>query len=312
MKERTYYFLVGLNPSLNEVRGCILSFKPLPDIDEIFVEFHREEHRKSIMLNSNSSQPLESTTMSAKPFDDRSKKLATWCEYCRKPYHTKAKCWKLHRKHTDWLPKHLRDKEASCNLVATKTKSAQLHESSPFIKAPLEHLSKLLSSSNSTSFMSHSSNIHCSLIAFSYERWILDSGASSHMTGSLHLFTTYSPSTTHGTIKIANDSILNILVTGSMNISPSLCLQDVLYIPGTCNLLSINKITLDPHCNVVFSPLVCQFQDHISKRVIGSAKESSGLYYFLQSISSSNKQQTTLRRSTSLTMCKKKFFYIIV
>ena len=92
-----------------------------------------------------------------------------------------------------------------------------------------------------------------------------------------------------------------------MNISPSLCLQIVLYIPGfTCNLLSISKITLDLHCNAVFSPLVCQFQDQILGRVIESAKESSELYHFLLSISPSNKH-TALRCSTSLTRSQKKF-----
>ena len=93
-----------------------------------------------------------------------------------------------------------------------------------------------------------------------------------------------------------------------MNISPSLCLQNVLHVPGfRCNLLSISKITLDLHCNAVFSPLVCQFQDQISGRVIGSAKESSRLYYFLESISPSNKQHTALRCSTSLTRRQKIF-----
>ena len=113
--------------------------------------------------------------------------------------------------------------------------------------------------------MAHSSNIHCSLIVFSCEPWILDSGASDHMTGSLQLFITYSPSTTHRTVKIADGSLLNILGIGFVNISPSLCLQNVLYISGfQCNLMSISKITLDLHCNAVFSPLVCQFQDQIS------------------------------------------------
>ena len=71
MKERTYDFLIDLNPSLDEVRGRILGLKLLPVINEIFAEVRHEEHRKSIMLGSNSSQPLESTAMAAKAFDDR-------------------------------------------------------------------------------------------------------------------------------------------------------------------------------------------------------------------------------------------------
>ena len=76
-----------------------------------------------------------------------------------------------------------------------------------------------------------------------------------------------------------------------------------------CNLLSISKITLDLNCNAVFSLFVCQFQDQILGRVIGSAKESPGLYYFLQSTSPSNKQHTALSCSTSLT--KSQIFFLL-
>ena len=101
LKEHTYDFLASLNPSLDEVRGRILGLKLLLVINEIFTEARREEHHKSIMLGSNSNKPLKSTAMAAKSFDDRSKKPATWCKYCHKPYHTKSKCWKLHGKPAD-------------------------------------------------------------------------------------------------------------------------------------------------------------------------------------------------------------------
>ena len=75
MKERTYDFLVGLNPSLDEDQGSILGLKPRPFIDEIFAEIRREEHRKSIMLGTNSSQPLESMAMAIKSFAKKNRPL---------------------------------------------------------------------------------------------------------------------------------------------------------------------------------------------------------------------------------------------
>ena len=49
-RERTYDFLTGLDRSLDDICGRILNVKPLPLIDEIFVEVRREESRKHVML----------------------------------------------------------------------------------------------------------------------------------------------------------------------------------------------------------------------------------------------------------------------
>ena len=42
-KERVFDFLLGLNKELDEVRGCVLGFKPFPEIKEAFAEVRREE-----------------------------------------------------------------------------------------------------------------------------------------------------------------------------------------------------------------------------------------------------------------------------
>ena len=64
-----YHFLFGLNSSIDEVWGRILGSKPLPSLDEIFVDVHREEHRRSVMLGTNSSLPSSETTVMAARFN---------------------------------------------------------------------------------------------------------------------------------------------------------------------------------------------------------------------------------------------------
>ena len=49
-RERTYDFLASLDRSLDDIRGRILSVKPLPLIDEIFAKVCREESCKHVML----------------------------------------------------------------------------------------------------------------------------------------------------------------------------------------------------------------------------------------------------------------------
>ena len=123
-KERIYDFLAGLNPSLDDVRGRILSLKPLPDIDEIFADVWREENIKQVMLGPSSSLPTtDSSTMVAKHNDSHNTgRNSLCCDHCQRPQHTKATCWKLHGKPTDWVPHHLRNADweecSNCYLSA--------------------------------------------------------------------------------------------------------------------------------------------------------------------------------------------------
>ena len=65
-------------------------------------------------------------------------------------------------------------------------------------------------------------------------------------------------------------------------------LKNVHHVPRlTTNLISIQKLTQDLHCNVVFYHSHCVFQDEDSGRMIRHARERDGLYY-LKAPSQSN------------------------
>ena len=305
-KERIYDFLAGLNTSLDEVRGRILGSKPLPSLDAIFAEVRREEHRKTIMLGTSPTPPVDASAMAVRSSDNRFKKgAATWCDFCHKPYHTKAKCWKLHGKPADWVPKHIRDREQSGNTASAKVDDAA--PENPFTKAQLDHLTKLMSSSNvRSSLMAQSGNTSSHFTDLSCEPWIIDSGASDHMTGSRRLLTSYSPCTHPRSVKIANGSMLTILGTGTVELSPTLCLKNVLYVPKfSCNLLSISQLTAEQNLTAIFNSASCQFQDQTSGQVIGSAREFSGLYYFSRDVSSSNNHRAAVGSTTALSRRQK-------
>ena len=71
--------------------------------------------------------------------------------------------------------------------------------------------------------------------------WIVDSGASDHMTGNLRLFTTYRPCTTPLTVC---GSLSNVVGIGTIKFSDSFILSSKLYVPSLhCNLLSVSKLT---------------------------------------------------------------------
>ena len=74
--------------------------------------------------------------------------------------------------------------------------------------------------------------------------WIIDSGASDHMTDAHHLFSTYSPCTGNLKVKITDGTLSPVVGKGSVHISESITLNPVLHVPHlSCNLLSISQLT---------------------------------------------------------------------
>ncbi|RVX18883.1 Retrovirus-related Pol polyprotein from transposon RE2 [Vitis vinifera] len=109
--------------------------------------------------------------------------------------------------------------------------------------------------------------------------WIVDTGASDHMTGDAAILQNYKPSNGHSSVHIADGSKSKIAGTGSIKLTKDLYLDSVLHVPNLdCNLLSISKLARDLQCVTKFYPNSCVFQDLKSGKMIGSAELCSGLY----------------------------------
>lgn len=131
--------------------------------------------------------------------------------------------------------------------------------------------------------------------------WIIDSGATDHMTGSSKKISSYSPCAGNQKVKIADGSLSAIAGKGSIILSPSLTLHDVLQVPKlSCNLLSISKLTQEQKCQAKFFSSHCEFQDLDSGKTIGSARQRGGLYFFEDGSGSSRQSQSTCFESISV------------
>ncbi|RVW21347.1 Retrovirus-related Pol polyprotein from transposon TNT 1-94 [Vitis vinifera] len=297
--KRVFKFLLGLNKNLDEIRGRIMGVKPLPSLREAFSEVRREESRKNLMMGSHQQLNMaESSALKTQfaPFDNRQKIKGgrPWCDHCRKPGHSRETCWKIHGKPVDWKPRQPLEKEGRGNHVATDEQSPQ-PEASPFNKEQMEMLQKLLSpllsvqsqtgsSSNQvigSGTLAHKGNFLSAFTAGKKRKkpWIVDSGASDHMTGDATIFDTYSSCPNNLTVRIADGSLSKVAGTGSVVLSRDLTLNSVLLVPNLdCNLLSISKLTKEKRCITNFSSTHCEFQDLDSGKTIGNAEECSGLY----------------------------------
>ncbi|KAL4302368.1 hypothetical protein GQ457_10G016100 [Hibiscus cannabinus] len=76
-----------------------------------------------------------------------------------------------------------------------------------------------------------------------FTTWIVDSGASTHMTGNLSLFQNFRNSSSQAHVKTADGTLSSVEGSGSIQLTEHICLHSVLYVPKlTCNLLFVSKL----------------------------------------------------------------------
>ncbi|KAL5779663.1 hypothetical protein ACOSQ2_010400 [Xanthoceras sorbifolium] len=261
---KVFKFLLGLNKELDEVHGRILGTKPLPTLRKSFSEVRREESRKKVMLGTRSTNLTagEGLALAVRgpqvhhADENRPRKGRPWCDHCHKHGHSKDTCWKLHGNPTDWKPpsRFSNNKERQGHTAATD--SGTPSTPSLFSQEQLDLLQKMFGQSViGTATLAQSGN---TLTALSVKQvktkpWIIDSGASDHMTSDSSLISDFQPCNNGLTIKIADGSVSQVTGTGSVKISDSLVLKSVLFVPKLdCNLLSITKLTKDCNCMAKF------------------------------------------------------------
>ena len=116
--------------------------------------------------------------------------------------------------------------------------------------------------------------------AFSPFSWIIDTGASHHVTGTescltdTHHISQCSVGLPNGAHAIATKADRVLLTDG-------LILEHVLFVPQLhCNLISVSQLIDDSKCHLQFTDSLCAIQDLRSGSLIGAGERKDGLYYF--------------------------------
>jgi hypothetical protein len=227
------------------------------------------------------------------------------CTYCDKPGHTVDGCFKKHG-----YPPHMQRSSNANNTsidngessVATSENVVQ--QSPTITQAQFDQLMQLLQASNinqssassshqvnSSQSFGHSSNDRGGSVSISSSfccniaqgSWILDSGASDHICGSLKWFDSYNQISPI-TIRLPNGQISIAKISGTIKFSKELVLHNVLYVSNfSLNLISVSKMCNALGCTILFNGSTCMIQDKESQRMIGSAEQVEDLYYLNQS-----------------------------
>ncbi|KAJ3668810.1 hypothetical protein LUZ61_022792 [Rhynchospora tenuis] len=110
--------------------------------------------------------------------------------------------------------------------------------------------------------------------------WIVDSGASRHVTGNASEFSSYTHLAVPESIQTADGTTQPVVGKGTVNCTGSVTLSNVLHAPSfPVNLLSISAIILQLKCVVSFDIPKVIFQEKGTGRRLGTGTWRSGLWY---------------------------------
>nr|KYP61346.1 hypothetical protein KK1_015833 [Cajanus cajan] len=128
------------------------------------------------------------------------------------------------------------------------------------------------------------------------------------MTPSSKFFSTYFPCPSNKKIATADGTLITVAGIGNIHINSFIILKNVLHVPKLyTNLISVQKLTNDISCNVVFNNNCCVFQDKESRRTIGRARERNGLYLLEEpSLSISEKKKPVSFSHVKIFIVKKR------
>ena len=109
--------------------------------------------------------------------------------------------------------------------------------------------------------------------------WIIDSGASHHMTGSLDLLLDVH-NVKPCVVGLPNGDQTMATKEGTAKLGGCLHLTNVLYVPKlNYNLLSVGKLLDDTINSITFTKKLCVIQDPTSRMLIGVGKQRDGIYF---------------------------------
>jgi len=108
--------------------------------------------------------------------------------------------------------------------------------------------------------------------------WILDLGATYHISSYLENFVVYR-TIPYVFIKLPNETTVYPNIKGTIIFSTTFIMHNVLYIPGfNFNLIPVSQLAIKSYCSIRFTDQICEIQDNHTMRMIGFAKIHYELY----------------------------------
>lgn len=287
-------FLDGLNQELDLRRQLIFSKPEWPSLDDIISSVIEEETRlaqpkEDDHKGADARAALSMQSHSVQNYFSKEDKNKMFCTHCKKKRHTEDMCFELHG-YPPWWEKGKSQPGGARGSTKRQANHTATTRELPVVdmQALEEFKSNLkLSEDSSSSHTSSKADSSLNVIAQGMKPhqtqsnlWIIDTGATNHMTGASNLFTSYTPSSGKDKVRVADGSMSPIIGRGTIRCTKTLSLSPVLHVPKfPVNLLSISSITKSLNCKCWFDPTCCAFQELGTGRLLGTGTMHDGLYY---------------------------------
>ncbi|RVW62757.1 Retrovirus-related Pol polyprotein from transposon RE1 [Vitis vinifera] len=240
----------------------ILGSSSVPSLDDVFARLLRISSTQTLPSDSasDSSVLVSQTTSRGGRSGTRGRGQRPHCTYCNKLGHTRDRCYQLHGRPPRTA--HMAQSSDSPLPQPPSSSASQTSQAS---------IASVAQPGNASACLTHTSSLR---------PWILDSGASDHLSGNKDLFSSITTTSDLSTVTLANGSQTVAKGIGLALPLPSLPLTSVLYTPECpFNLISISKITRTLNCSITFSDKFVTLQDRSTGKTIDIGRESQGLYH---------------------------------
>ncbi|RVW67363.1 hypothetical protein CK203_065031 [Vitis vinifera] len=261
-------------------RDQILGSSFVPSLDDVFARLLRIFSTQTLPSDntSDSSMLVSQTNSRGGRSGNRGRGQRPHCTYCNKLGHTRDQCYQLHGR-----PPHTTHVTQSFDPQLPQPPSSSTSQGISLTDSEYDdYLHYQATKSASVTSVAQTGNASACLIhTSSLGPWILDSGASDHISGNKDLFSSITITSALPTVTLANGSQTVVKGIGLAHPLPFLPLTFVLYI-----LLSVPLI-LSPLAKslvlltalLLFSDKFVTLQDQSTRKTIGIGRESQGLYH---------------------------------
>ncbi|XP_019442311.1 PREDICTED: uncharacterized protein LOC109347033 [Lupinus angustifolius] len=305
-------FLKSLSDQYNTTKSQILLMEPLPSINKVFAMVQQQERQltgsnvgenKESINNVNKSQNWRghlgrNPRRGNNHYDRRTSSTigGTWsigktynannnkvCTFCGRERHTTYTCYFKYGFPPNFKFKP-RPNNGPVNSVITpeeethqidtgdNANSRNKREDQSQLRINLDHS---INQIGNTSPIDNNQSITGNPLGNSL--WILDTGATDHVNNLLNF--TYHKSIKPIHVKLPNNLTIIAKKSGTVILSKSLTLHNVLYMPDfKYNLISHHKLACSLMCKLVFDKSSCLIQDMIISKMIGHSEAFNHLY----------------------------------
>ncbi|RVX07474.1 Retrovirus-related Pol polyprotein from transposon RE1 [Vitis vinifera] len=225
--------LIGLRPDLEPIRDQILGSSSVPSLDDVFARLLRISSTQTLPSDSasDSSVLVSQTTSRGGRSGTRGRGQRPHCTYCNKLGHTRDRCYQLHGRPPRTA--HMAQSSDSPLPQPPSSSASQTSQAS---------IASVAQPGNASACLTHTSSLG---------PWILDSGASDHLSGNKDLFSSITTTSDLPTVTLAN---------GSQTVAKGIGLA----LPCLLYLSLLSFILLN---------------DRSTGKTIGIGRESQGLYH---------------------------------